>query len=191
TRGLLTGRRTWYSEFVPLSNSITQAVHIEAVFQRGFVMQRMQGPFLISPAVAALTLSLLLSLSSCQPANTNSNANANTNAKSNASMANSNSSNTNANTNPEGAESSATVNAREPEKYSATLQFSIETEGGDKVIGIPSLTIQVARSGDDRRVEFKLPDGTPLIYLDHDNHHYVIAPARKQYAELSPEATGV
>jgi len=154
-------------------------------------MQRMQGSFLISPAVAALSLSLLLSLSSCQPANKNSNANANTNANTNASMANSNSSNTNANTNPEGAESSATVNAREPEKYSATLQFSIETEGGDKVIGIPSLTIQVARSGDDRRVEFKLPDGTPLIYLDHDNHHYVIAPARKQYAELSPEATGV
>ncbi len=156
-------------------------------------MQRMQGSFLISPAVAALSLSLLLSLSSCQPANKNSNANANTNANdnTNASMANSNSSIINANTNSESAESSATVNAREPEKYSATLQFSIETEGGDKVIGVPSLTIQVARSGDDRRVEFKLPDGTPLIYLDHDNHHYVIAPARKQYAELSPEATGV
>src|SRR6266704_1752264 len=150
-------------------------------------MQRMQGSFLISPAGAALSLSLLLSVSSCQPANKNSNTIANTNA----SMANSNSSITNANTNSESAESSATVNAREPEKYSATLQFSIETEGGDKVIGIPSLTIEVARNGDDRRVEFKLPDGTPLIYLDHDNHHYVIAPARKQYAELSPEATGV
>src|SRR3989442_11865450 len=154
-------------------------------------MQRMQSSFLISPAVAALSLSLLLSLSSCQPANKNSNANANTNANTNASMANSNSSITNANTNSESAESSATVNAREPEKYSATLQFSIETEGGDKVIGIPSLTIQVARSGDDRRVEFKLPDGTPLIYLDHNNHHYVIVPSRKQYAELTPEATGI
>src|SRR3989442_4745179 len=153
-------------------------------------MQRMQSSFLISPAVAALSLSLLLSLSSCQPANKNSNANANTNANTNASMANSNSSITNANTNSESAESSATVNAREPEKYSATLQFSIETEGGDKVIGIPSLTIQVARSGDDRRVEFKLPDGSPLIYLDHQNHHYVIAPARKQYAELNQESTG-
>src|SRR3989454_3391617 len=152
-------------------------------------MQRMQGSFLISPAGAALSLSLLLSVSSCQPANKNSNANANANT--NASMANSNSSITNANTNSESAESSATVNAREPEKYSATLQFSIETEGGEKAIGIPSLTIQVARNGDDRRVEFKLPDGSPLIYLDHDNHHYVILPARKQYAELSKEATGV
>src|SRR3989449_3323021 len=151
-------------------------------------MQRMQGSFLISPAGAALSLSLLLSVSSCQPANKNSNANANANT--NASMANSNSSITNANTNSESAESSATVNAREPEKYSATLQFSIETEGGEKAIGIPSLTIQVARNGDDRRVEFKLPDGTPLIYLDHQNHHYVIAPARKQYAELNQESTG-
>ena len=51
--------------------------------------------------------------------------------------------------------------------------------------------MQVARSGDDRRVEFKLPDGTPLIYLDHDNRHYVILPSRKQYAELSKEATGI
>lgn len=51
--------------------------------------------------------------------------------------------------------------------------------------------MQVARSGDDRRVEFKLPDGSPLIYLDHDNHHYVILPNRKQYAELTKEATGI
>jgi hypothetical protein len=82
------------------------------------------------------------------------------------------------------------VNAREPERYSATLQFTIETEGGDKAIGIPTLSIQVARNGEDRRVEFKLPDGSPLIYLEHSNRHYVIAPSRKQYAELSPEATG-
>ena len=29
------------------------------------------------------------------------------------------------------------------------------------------------------------------MYLDHDNHHYVILPSRKQYAELSRESTGV
>jgi len=51
--------------------------------------------------------------------------------------------------------------------------------------------VQVARSGDDRRVEFKLPDGSPLIYLDHNNRHYVILPARKQFAELTQEATGI
>jgi hypothetical protein len=45
----------------------------------------------------------------------------------------------------------------------------------------------VSRNGDDRRFEFKLPDGTSLIYLDHNKRHYVIVPARKQYAELADE----
>jgi len=123
----------------------------------------------------------------CQPARTlNSNANANANANSNSSSATSND-----NFNAGSDNSGPSINTREPDKYSATLVFSIETEGGDKAIAIPSLSMQVARSGDDRRLEFKLPDGSPLIYLDHDNHHYVILPARKQYAELTKEATGV
>src|ERR1041384_3913094 len=118
--------------------------------------------------------------------NSNSNANANTNTNTNANS-NSNTSNfnsTSANTGP-------TINTREPDKYSSTLVLSIETSGGEKTVGIPSLSVQVARNGDDRRVEFKLPDGSPLIYLDHDNHHYVVLPARKQYAELTKEATGI
>ena len=49
----------------------------------------------------------------------------------------------------------------------------------------------MARNGEDRRVEFKLPDGSPLVYLDHNNRHYVVLPDRKQYAELTPEATGI
>ena len=124
-----------------------------------------------------LVLALMLLTGACQPANTNSNANVNTNTP----PANSNAGLANANTNS--ADRGAVINAREPEQYSATLQFTIETEGGDKVVGVPSLSLQVARSGDDRRVEFKLPDGSPLIYLDHNNHSYVIAPGRKQYAE--------
>src|SRR5207248_2997896 len=122
----------------------------------------------------------------CQPIrNINSNVNANANSNSNANSATSN------NFNSSSDNSGPSINTREPDKYSATLVFSIETEGGDKAIGIPSLNLQVARNGDDRRLEFKLPDGSPLIYLDHDNHHYVILPARKQYAELTKEATGV
>jgi outer membrane lipoprotein-sorting protein len=123
---------------------------------------------------------IALFVSGCQPAtNTNSNANANTNMA----PANSNASSSSSETGP-------AINAREPEKYSATLVFTIETQGNEKAIGIPPLSVQVARNAADRRVEFKLPDGTPLIYLDHDNRHYVIAPSRKQYAELSKEATG-
>ena len=138
----------------------------------------------ISMCALALGVLLVFANNACQPmSNSNANANANANANSQTSAANINSNSDSANNGP-------TINTREPDKYSATLIFSIETEGGDKAIGIPSLAVQVARNGDDRRVEFKLPDGTPLIYLDHQNHHYVIAPSRKQYAELSPEATG-
>lgn len=130
---------------------------------------------------------LLFSINACQPmpgSNANSNANANANTNSQTSAANISSNSDSANNGP-------TINTREPDKYSATLVFSIETEGGDKAIGIPSLALQVARNGGDRRVEFKLPDGPPLVYLDHNNRHYVILPARKQYAELTQEATGV
>src|SRR2546423_12806480 len=139
----------------------------------------------VSELVAIAAIAVLAF--ACQPVrNINSNVNANANSNSNANSATSNN-NVNASSNNTG----PSINTREPDKYAATLVLSIETEGGDKAIGIPSLNLQVARSGDDRRVEFKLPDGSPLIYLDHDNHHYVILPARKQYAELTKEATGI
>src|SRR6476469_1532162 len=131
---------------------------------------------------------LLLAINACQPmpsSNSNANVNANSNANANSPVTNNN---LNANS---GDNSGPVINAREPDKYSATLAFSMETEGGDKAIGIPSLAVQVARNGDDRRVEFKLPDGSPLVYLDHNNKHYVILPSRKQYAELTQEATGI
>lgn len=123
----------------------------------------------------------LLLVIGCQPANTNTNTNAN---------ANTSAVNSNANVNAD-ASSSSNLDTAEPEKYSATLVFTLQTSGGDKAMGIPPLSVQVARSGADRRVEFKLPDGTPLVYLDHDNRQYVIVPSKKQYAELSKEATGV
>lgn len=126
----------------------------------------------------------LLAFACVPPKNTNTNANANTNANSNAAVSNEN-------VNASSADSGSSINTREPDKYAATLVFSVETQGGEKAIGIPQLSLQVARSGDDRRIEFKLPDGSPLIYLDHDNHHYVILPSRKQYAELNKESTGV
>jgi hypothetical protein len=109
----------------------------------------------------AFGLVFILSVSSCQPANPNANANANS--------VNSNSNVSNVNSNSASTDSGPIINTREPEKYSATLVFTLETEGGDKAMGIPPLSVQVARSGADRRVEFKLPD---------------------EYAELSQEATG-
>jgi len=117
--------------------------------------------------------------SGCQRADTNANTNLTVN--------NNTATNVNANMSPE---TTVVIAAREPDQYRATLVFSAETAGGQKTVGIPTLSVEVARSGADRRVAFKLPDGSDLIYLEQGDKHIVVAPARKQYAELTPEATG-
>jgi hypothetical protein len=135
-----------------------------------------------TPRLISILLSSLLALagSACQRVDTNANTNLTANA-------NTSPTNANANVSPETA---LTIATREPEKYRAVLVFSAETEGGQKTIGIPSVSAEVARNGADRRVSFKLPDGSDLIYLEQGDKHIVIAPGRKQYAELTPEATG-
>ena len=127
---------------------------------------------------ALITLTILV-VSACQRTETNSNA----------TVTNANIAPANLNTNSSTV-STATIAAREPEKYRATLVFSAETEGGQKTIGIPTFSAEVARNGADRRLSFKLPDGSDLIYLEQGGKHIVLAPGRKQYAELTPEATG-
>jgi hypothetical protein len=89
----------------------------------------------------AIVLTLGLAGSACQRADSNTNS----------------SLSGNANTSPAIATASPSVEptlsaAREPEKYRAVLVFSAETEGGQKTIGIPSLSAEVARNGSDRRV---------------------------------------
>jgi hypothetical protein len=146
-------------------------------------MRNQRRKFWLSVGLGTVLLTAAFLVNACKPV-TESNVNVNSNANANSSV--------NANNLSSPAENTgSTINTREPDKYSATLTFSIETEGGDKAVGIPSLNMLVARSGGDRRVEFKLPDGSPLVYLDHNDRHYVILPARKQYAELTKDATGV
>lgn len=133
--------------------------------------------------ILVLTISIIVTAASgCTrgPAD-NANINANINTNVNANVAGTN---INASTAP------STIAAREPDSYRATIVFTAETEGGDKAIGIPTLSADVAKNGPDRRLSFKLPDGSDLIYLEHGGVQYGIAPARKQYAELTPEATG-
>src|SRR5258706_4277951 len=152
-------------------------------------MSRIRSSRNTSTPALALGVLLVFANNACQPmSNSNLNANANTNSSANT---NSQTSAVNVNSNSDSANSGPTINTREPSKYSATLVFSIDAQGRDKTIGIPSLSVQVARNGDDRRVEFTLPDGSPLVYLDHNNRHCVILPARKQYAELTQESSGV
>src|SRR5687768_113279 len=93
------------------------------------------------------------------------NANINTNINTNTSLTNTN---TNVNAAPP-----STLAAREPDTYRAMLVFTAETEGGEKTVGIPPLSAEVARNGADRRVSFKLPDGSDLVYLDQDRKSVV------------------
>jgi hypothetical protein len=160
------------------SRFASRFVSSEAGIAPFFKMRNIQSRNFWSKSATICGLALLFSASGCQPA-PKSNANSNAPAISRTFGTKPNS---------ESATSGVTINAGEPEKYSATLQLSIETEGVDKATGAPALSVQVARNGSDRRFEFKLPDGTPLIYLDHSNRHYVIVPARKQYVELTQEA---
>ena len=138
----------------------------------------------VRPPVIMLVFAILIALSGCSRGPTN---NSNLTANVNASNVNANAStstNINASTAP------STIAAREPNNYRATLVFAAETEGGEKAIGIPTLSAEVAKNGNDRRLSFKLPDGSDLVYLEKGGVQYGIAPARKQYAELTPEATG-
>lgn len=139
----------------------------------------------IRPLVLLLVLAVSvvsIAVSGCArgpAANANINTNINTNMNANATASNINA-----------ASAPSTLAAREPDSYRGTIVFTAETEGGEKTIGIPTLSAEVAKNGNDRRLSFKLPDGSDLIYLEHAGVQYGIAPARKQYAELTPEATG-
>src|SRR5262249_15628884 len=113
--------------------------------------------------IASLWLIVFLA---CQPATNTNNSKANVNA-------NTAPANTNANLSSSTTDSTPSFNASEPGKFNRTVMFTNGASGRRKTMGVPPLSVQVARNGADRRVEFKLPDGTPLIYLDHDNHHYV------------------
>lgn len=141
---------------------------------------------IVRPPVLILVLviaTLLVAAAGCSRgpvAETNVNMNVNTNVNANAA----------APANANAAVAPSTMAAREPDAYRATLVLSAETEGGEKTVGIPTLSAEVAKNGADRRLSFKLPDGSDLIYLEHNGVQYAIAPARKQYAELTPEATG-
>jgi len=85
----------------------------------------------------------------------------------------------------------ATVYTREPSQYQATVKLSFQTLGNNgQQSTLPTLMANVARSGDDRVMEFTLPTNEKVIYLDKGGMSYLILPSRKQYAELTKEALG-
>jgi len=126
----------------------------------------------------ALLLSLTLAGAACQPPAANTNV-ANTNSNASAS---------NANVVATPVASAATIETSEPEQYKATLVFSATAEGKQQALQLP---IEVARSGDNRRYAFNnIPVIGQVVFLDRADKRYLIIPARKQYAEITPSLIG-
>ena len=141
--------------------------------------------------IAALLVTAALA-SACGQSSENTNAAANANSSNSNQTVNINS-NTNANmtTSTVTTNTGQTIEAREPDKYSATVSISGSTAGQQRAAG--QTEVKVARNGADRRyaIDTKLPGVGEIIYLEKGDKHYVIMPARKQYAELTQEMTGV
>ncbi len=85
---------------------------------------------------------------------------------------------------------STTVEAKEPEQYQAKVTVKIQATGNQQTSAMPTLTANVARSGNDRRMEFTMPAGGRVIFLDKAGTNYLIMPDKKQYAELTAESVG-
>jgi hypothetical protein len=98
--------------------------------------------------------------------------------------------NSNSAVNSNSAPASAGVEAREPDQYQATVRVKVEATGQQQASVLPTLSANVARSGDDRRMEFTMPAGGRVIFLDKAGTNYLILPDKKQYAELTKEAVG-
>lgn len=131
-----------------------------------------------------LVVALAALFSACQqgPA-TNANTTTSTNStNTNTSSVNVNNSNTTTST-------GSAIEAREPDKYSATITLRIEAQGQGQTTSTPPLTADFVKNGADRRVSFKVANDQ-IIFLDSGNKRYIIAPNRRQYAELTPESTG-
>lgn len=82
------------------------------------------------------------------------------------------------------------IDVKEPDKYQASVMLKLETSGA-QAMPIPPIKAEVARSGADRRMEFKLPTGETVVYLNKGGRQLVISPQKKQYAELNKESVGV
>lgn len=84
-----------------------------------------------------------------------------------------------------------TIEAREPDKYSATVVVAASTAGQQRVAG--QTEVKVARNGADRRysLDTKIPGIGEVIFLDKADKRYLILPGQKKYAELTQELTGM
>jgi hypothetical protein len=124
-----------------------------------------------------------LSCGDMAPAGNTNRVNSNTNAA-NTVAANTNSTNTNS------AVVTSPVETKEPETYQATVTLRVETIGEQQKQKIPALSANVARNATDRRMEFTMPAGGRVVFLDKAGTNYLVMPEKRQYAELNRESLG-
>ena len=121
-------------------------------------------------------------LSGCMHEGTGSNTKSNSNSNIAASA--------NANTAPAAARV-ATLEPREPDRYSVVTTITIQPTGNAPQPNIPPLQFSFARMNTDRRVSFKLPDPVgEVVYLEKSPLKYLIFPSRNQYVEIDPSELG-
>lgn len=104
-----------------------------------------------------------------------------------------NTSNSNINSAPANSASGSTttvIESREPGQYQAKVTLKLEAIGAQQSTTLPTLTATVARSGTDRRMEFAMPAGGRVVYLDKAGTNYLILPEKKQYAEMNRDSLG-
>jgi hypothetical protein len=135
---------------------------------------------------AAAAAVFALAAAGCQQAVETSNTAANANGNS---TVNINGSNANMTTSTVQTNTGQTIQAREPDKYTATMVATLATAGQQQAQG--KAESKVARNGADRRYSVTVPVLGELVFLDKADKRYVIINGRKQYAELTQEMTGV
>lgn len=121
----------------------------------------------------------------CTPPDANTSPTTNSNQTENANL----DANSETKVNTESNGETSAIETEEPEEYKATVSINAETMGETKT-KIPTLKANVARKGENRRMEVSTPTGEKFVYLTVGDKQFVIAPARKQYAELDKEAVG-
>ena len=113
------------------------------------------------------------------------------NTSTNTANRNTNSTTANSNTNTNTSTSTTTaVETSEPAQYEAKVTIKLEAIGSQQTVAMPTLGATVARNAADRRMEFTMPAGGRVVYLDKAGTNYIILPDKKQYAEVNRESTG-
>ncbi len=79
---------------------------------------------------------------------------------------------------------------KEPDSYQAIVDLRLEATGDQQSTALPTIKAKVARNGQNRRMEFTVPGGGQVIFLDLNGTNLLIMPDRKQYAELDRESMG-